>query len=552
TNISLKTLAWNIPGCKEKCNDDEKWEIPEIRIFFYAGILDFRTILFDFKEAVQEDGNMGNQRSTSSTTDTEELNGSQIPVNTALVTKRRRKRKGKEAQRNLEDTETVQEESWGFEDAGSGKTPNQNSGWDHGPAGSLAENSTTPSQLRERNSTRRKRVGDFTPVDSQSGKKCRHPGKTGIVPTTTPNFKKLHEAQFKKMQYIDEYIDRKRKMIKNFNRSVNEVKMLAKTSLEQRGRMAERTLWVPPQGRQDTSCVTSTSTSMDKAKGPVGAPVQTVRTVRDYTQQELADMARDLRQRPMEQLSSWLLRLFDQGANNIHLSPEELKALGAFSRDLMINGGLTTWFPKWKRDDFTLHRHPLWGRELWVKIDQCLPHLAVHPEELNEERLTALSQKRLKWTAEEEDRLIRSANQLWKMVQESLGWTPNEVVFGRNVASPLDLLKYEFEGDQPKLPEVRSDNANNPDPKTTSKDLLMQLEIEEGEIADGEISALKELSSEEQQLRIVTALDKARSELLNNRTEVGHQAIAEKSKLPDSADQPYALRGDSTNDPNTC
>lgn len=48
-----------------------------------------------------------NQRSSSST-DTEELNGSQIPVNMALVTmalvtKRCRKRKGKEAQRNLED-----------------------------------------------------------------------------------------------------------------------------------------------------------------------------------------------------------------------------------------------------------------------------------------------------------------------------------------------------------------------------------------------------------------------------------------------------------------
>ncbi|KAJ6650305.1 hypothetical protein lerEdw1_013411 [Lerista edwardsae] len=158
------------------------------------------TLKQHFKEAAQKDGNMVNQRSTSSSsaTDTEELNGSQIPINTALVTKRRRKRKGQEAQRNLEDvsinellpekeTETVQEESWGFEDAGSGKTPNQNNGWDHGPAGSLAENLTTPSQLRERNSTRRKRVGDFTPVDSQSGKKCRYPGKTGIVPTTTPS-----------------------------------------------------------------------------------------------------------------------------------------------------------------------------------------------------------------------------------------------------------------------------------------------------------------------------------------------------------------------------
>lgn len=53
--------------------------------------------------------------------------------------------------------------------------------------------------------------------------------KTGpaALKLSTPNFKKIHAAHFKKMESIDTYVEKKRRRVEDFSNSVKEIKMLA-------------------------------------------------------------------------------------------------------------------------------------------------------------------------------------------------------------------------------------------------------------------------------------------------------------------------------------
>uniref|UniRef100_A0A8C3HID9 Nucleolar and spindle associated protein 1 n=1 Tax=Chrysemys picta bellii TaxID=8478 RepID=A0A8C3HID9_CHRPI len=202
-----------------------------------------------FHEPKQENGSKDFGRSASSSTDTEQLSSPEQvkPIPVSFVTKRRGKgrkvaSKG-EINTNEEDMalpvekENYSEMTEKVPRDGDSKTTKTSKR--HQTEEPVAKNKAPvnpamhpmQSQQREKmvSAKRNGAENDTLPAHPLAGKIPRYvdrlskTGKTGVKPIT-PNFKKLHEAHFEKMESIDAYIERKNKLIENFSNSINEVK----------------------------------------------------------------------------------------------------------------------------------------------------------------------------------------------------------------------------------------------------------------------------------------------------------------------------------------
>ncbi|NXN54679.1 NUSAP protein, partial [Rynchops niger] len=201
-----------------------------------------------FNGTKQENENMDSEKCASASIESGEMSNHEetMPHSVSLITKRcgkekkitRKKRNSKEETNTSEENTGLSDEKEEHSEMKENEVP-----WSEQDKGqkvlqkeeqvtkkiAIEKQGLGAGQKEQSEKTSTKSGGDACGAHHAGGKiplyvgRASRSGKRGMK-ATTPNFKKLHEAHFKKMESIDDYIERKKKMIESCSSSLNEVK----------------------------------------------------------------------------------------------------------------------------------------------------------------------------------------------------------------------------------------------------------------------------------------------------------------------------------------